>query len=207
MADCILPVRPPQIVALGVPAGYERIPCPKGCLMNSLTRREVSTRLLSTLALTGVARSALASAEETASNGVSRDCERIHQEIAFAASPARIYKALTDPKQFGQATELIMPGAAASTVISQHVGGEFSMFKGIIVGRHIEMVPNERLVQAWREKEWDAGVFSIVRFQLVPQGAATKIVFDHTGFPQGAADHLAVGWKSHYWEPLKKYLT
>jgi activator of HSP90 ATPase len=81
------------------------------------------------------------------------------------------------------------------------------MFGGIILGRHIELVPHERIVQAWREKDWTAGVYSIVRFQLAEQGAQTKLVFDHTGFPQGAAEHLAPGWWSHYWEPLRKYIS
>jgi activator of HSP90 ATPase len=77
----------------------------------------------------------------------------------------------------------------------------------VILGRHIELVPNERLVQAWREKSWAPGVYSVVRFQLIDQGSSTKLVFDHTGFPQGAAGHLAPGWWSHYWEPLQKYLA
>jgi activator of HSP90 ATPase len=175
----------------------------------TLTRRDVSTRLLRLLSLMTATGVSLASGEEsvTSDNGISRNCECIHQEITFNASPSRVYKALTDPKQFGKVTETIMPGAAATTVISPQVGGEFSMFKGIILGRHIEMVPNQRLVQAWREKDWAPGVFSVVRFLLIPDGTRTKLVFDHTGFPQGAADHLSVGWKSHYWEPLQKYFA
>ena len=177
---------------------------------NFPTRPEVSARLFSVFALAGFAGSALAVAEEPTSsvdNGISRTCECIHQEVAFTATPSRLYKALSDAEQFGRLTESIMPGAAASTAISPHVGGEFSMFKGIIVGRHIEMVPNVRLVQAWREKDWDPGHYSVVRFQLNPQPSGTRLVFDHTGFPQGAADHLSVGWKSHYWDPLQKYLA
>ncbi|HEY3616937.1 MAG TPA: SRPBCC domain-containing protein [Candidatus Sulfotelmatobacter sp.] len=94
----------------------------------------------------------------------------------------------------------------ASTEISREAGGAFSIFGGVITGRHVEFVPEERIVQAWREKDWPAGVYSVVRFQLDDQGSATKLIFDHTGFPQGAAMHLAPGWWSHYWEPLQNYL-
>jgi uncharacterized protein YndB with AHSA1/START domain len=175
---------------------------------NSLTRREVSARLFSALSFAGVAGSALAYAKETASaDGVSRNCECIHQEVLINASRERVYQALTQAKRFAKVVEFGLPGAGASTVISPHLGGEFSLFGDRIIGRHLEMVPNERLVQAWREKVWDPGIFSIVRFQLNTEGGGTKLIFDHTGFPQGAADHLAVGWKSHYWEPLKKYLA
>ncbi len=136
--------------------------------------------------------------------GISHTCEYIHQEVIFRAARKRVYQALTDEKQFKQVTDFIMKGA--STEISRVVGGMFSLFGGVILGRHIELVPDERIVQAWREKDWDPGVYSIVRFQLNEEGQDTKLVFDHTGFPQGAAVHLAPGWWSHYWEPLQKYL-
>ena len=137
---------------------------------------------------------------------ISHNCECIHQEVQFKASRARIYQALTDEKQFGKVTALSIPGA--TTTISPEVGGEFSLFGGVIIGRHLEPVPNERLVQAWRERDWSPGVYSVVKFQLSGDaGSQAMLVFDHTGFPQGRAESLARGWKSHYWEPLQKYLA
>jgi len=38
-------------------------------------------------------------------------------------------------------------------------------------------------------------------------GTGTKLIFDHTGFPAGAGEHLAVGWKSNYWDPMEKLLS
>lgn len=176
-------------------------------IQHLLTRREVSARLLSAasvLALSGPV-GASNHAPATEDNGVARNCECIHQEVVIKASRAKVYRALTDTHQFKSVTELSLPGA--STDISPAVGGAFSLFGGLIVGRHIEMIPNERLVQAWREKSWQPGVYSVVKFQLNDDGSNTKLVFDHTGFPQGAAEHLAIGWRSHYWEPLQKYLA
>lgn len=176
---------------------------------HSLTRRDVSLRLVSMLSVFGFAGKAKAMTEHLFSEAdeISRSCERIHQEVVIQATPTRVYQALTDAKQFGKVTDLTIPGAGASTTISAEAGGAFSLFGGVILGRHIELVPNERLVQAWREKSWSPGVYSIARFQLNDQGSSTRLVFDHTGFPQGAAEHLAPGWKSHYWEPLQKYLA
>jgi len=54
---------------------------------------------------------------------------------------------------------------------------------------------------------WSPGVYSIARFQFIEQGADTRIVFDHTGFPTGAARHLAQGWRENYWDPLRKLLA
>jgi activator of HSP90 ATPase len=141
-----------------------------------------------------------------------RTTEFIHQEPVFKANRKRIYEALLDTKQFDQIIQI--SGATKSmalggkpTEISREVGGAFTIFGGYITGRHIELVPNERIVQAWRVGSWAPGVYSIAKFDLVEQGASTKIVFDHTGFPKGLGEHLASGWKEHYWEPLEKFLA
>jgi activator of HSP90 ATPase len=123
----------------------------------------------------------------------------LHQEIELKASPQRIYGILLDSKQFAAFT-----GMPAN--IDAAVGGAFSMFGGMIVGRNVELVPNQRIVQAWRPTHWDSGVYSLVKFELKPQGSGTLLILDHTGFPEGEYDSLFKGWGSHYWEPLKKYL-
>jgi len=147
-----------------------------------------------------------------ANNGLSHTAEGIHQETVFQASPQRIYDALLDAKQFQQVE--LLSGAMKGTDlnakparISRDEGGTFSIFGDYIVGRQLELVPNQRIVQAWRETSWDAGIYSIVRFELKSEGSGTRLIFDHTGFPVGNGEHLAIGWKAHYWEPLEKFLS
>ena len=55
--------------------------------------------------------------------------------------------------------------------------------------------------------DWPDGVYTLVKFELKPQGSGTTVILDHTGFMEGDFDHLSAGWYSHYWEPLKKFLT
>jgi activator of HSP90 ATPase len=143
---------------------------------------------------------------------ISRSAESIHQEAAFKAGRKRVYEALTDAKQFSKVIQLSgamqamhLPDKPAE--ISRDVGGAFALFGGYITGRHVELIPNERIVQAWRTGSWAPGVYSIAKFELVEQGTGSKIVFDHTGFPKGEAEVLASGWKAHYWEPLEKLLA
>jgi activator of HSP90 ATPase len=93
------------------------------------------------------------------------------------------------------------------TEITAVAGSAFSLFGGYVSGRQIELVPNERIVQAWRAGGWGPGAYSIARFDLVEDGSGTRIVFDHLGFPRGQAQHLAAGWKVNYWEPLEKFLA
>jgi activator of HSP90 ATPase len=153
-----------------------------------------------------------ASAEPGA--GISHSAEAIHQEPSFTANRQRVYETLTDTRQFDKATQLtgVMQSPAMAkmkkpTDISGQVGGTFALFGGYITGRHIELVPGELIVQAWRTAAWSRGVYSIVRFELVEQGAGTMLRFDHTGFPAGEAEHLAAGWQANYWQPIEKLLA
>jgi activator of HSP90 ATPase len=143
---------------------------------------------------------------------ISRTAESIHQEPVIRASRKRIYEALTDAKEFDKVIQL--SGVMQSmhlpdkpSEISREVGGAFTLFGGYITGRHVELMPYERIVQAWRTGGWAPGVYSIAKFELVEQGSGTRIVFDHTGFPKGEAEVLASGWKAHYWDPLAKLLA
>jgi hypothetical protein len=124
----------------------------------------------------------LAGAEEE----ISHSAESIHQEPVLKASRKRVYEDLIGTKQFDKIIELsgvmksgMPPEANKPTEISREVGGAFTLFGGYITGRHIELVPSERIVQAWRAGGWDPGVYSIAKFEFVEQGSGTKIVFDH----------------------------
>ena len=144
---------------------------------------------------------------------ISHSQESIHQEIVFKVSRKRVYDALTVTKQFDKIIQLSPEMQAGKsfgtspTAISREPGGAFSIFGGHIIGCQIELTPSVRIVQAWRVVDWEPGVYSIAKFELIEQGAGTKLVFDHTGFPKGQAEHLAEGWKSHYWESLERFLA
>ena len=178
-------------------------------LTNGPTRRQAIVGVA--MAFGGLALAstkAWAGAEEE----ISRTAESIHQEAVFKASRKRVYEALTGAKQFDKVIQLSgvlqsMHLGDKPAEISREVGGAFTLFGGYITGRHVELVPNERIVQAWRTGGWAPGVYSIAKFELVEQGAGSKMVFDHTGFPKDEAEVLASGWKAHYWEPLEKLLA
>jgi activator of HSP90 ATPase len=147
-----------------------------------------------------------------AAEGISRTAESIHQEPVFSSSPKRVYEALTDAKQFQKVVLLSaamksMAIGMAPAEISTEPGGPFSLFGGYLTGRQLELVPNLRIVQAWRAGSWDKGDYSITKFVLQEDVSGTRIVFDHGGFPLGQAEHLAEGWHINYWEPLQKYLA
>lgn len=121
----------------------------------------------------------------------------LHDEVVVKASARRIFQLLLDSRQFAALT-----GAPAD--IDPTAGGAFSTFGKLIEGRNIELVPDQRIVQAWRPASWEPGIYSIVRFELKPHNSETMIVLDHTGFPKGDFKHLEWGWNAHYWQPMKK---
>jgi uncharacterized protein YndB with AHSA1/START domain len=122
----------------------------------------------------------------------------IHQEVDFKAAPQKVYDVLTQADGFSKFTGL-------PAEIEGKSGGSFKCFGGQITGRFIELVPGERIVQAWHVAMWPEGVYSIVKLELRPQGGGTHLVLDHAGFPEEHREHLDAGWPRMYWEPLTKY--
>jgi activator of HSP90 ATPase len=140
------------------------------------------------------------SMQEAASRPENHARTFLHQEVEFKASPQRIYEILLDSKQFAAFTG--MPAE-----IDPKEGGALKIFGGLIVARNVELIPDQRIIQAWRSEGWDKGVYSVVRFELKPHGQGTLLVLDHTGFQEGKFDSLNAGWPPRYWNPLKKFLA
>lgn len=150
-----------------------------------------------------------AMAQEKTSQPVNADSAKgitIHQEINFKVSPQLVYEALLSSKKFSDMTKKSFNMFSANSAnIDAKEGGTFSVFDGHIIGRILELVPNQRIVEAWRVIDWPAGVYSIARFELSSRGTGTQLIFDHIGFPEGLKEHLATGWQQHYWDALTVY--
>lgn len=123
----------------------------------------------------------------------------IHQEIDYDVEPKKLFETLISPQSFSEFT-------GASAHIDAAEGGRFSCFDGQITGRNIELVPGERIVQAWRVASWDPGSYSIVKFTFAKTQTGSRLTLGHSGFPEGTGEHLAAGWPKMYWNPLRRYL-
>jgi activator of HSP90 ATPase len=176
----------------------------RATVCNSITRRQVMAGAVVTFS--GLAAGSTLLEEQARSTkeapvaSANRARTSLHEETDYKASPQRIYESLIESKQFAA-----FSGAPAE--IDPKAGGAFSMFGGMIVGRNVELVSGQRVVQAWRPTHWDAGVYSIVKFELTSRGSETHVVLDHKGFPEGEFESLTKGWHEHYLEPLRKYLV
>jgi activator of HSP90 ATPase len=124
----------------------------------------------------------------------------IHLEATFQASPERVYELLINGAKFGDVTG--KPGKGGGSE-----GAYFSLFGDWLQGRQIELVPNQRIVQAWRFMDWDPGVYSFVRFTLIPEGSGTKLVLDQEGVPAAFHEHVSTNWKPFYFDAFTRHFA
>jgi activator of HSP90 ATPase len=91
--------------------------------------------------------------------------------------------------------------------MSSKVGGSFTCYDGYITGFNLELDSPKLIVQAWHSENWPPETWSIVVFKLTKlSGGKTKLSFKQVGVPEGDYAAKNKGWRTHYWEPLKKFL-
>jgi uncharacterized protein YndB with AHSA1/START domain len=97
-------------------------------------------------------------------------CKTIKQRVRFNASPATIYDLLADSRKHSAVT-------GRKATISRKVGGRFSASGDDVSGIIVDLVPGQRIVQAWRH----------VPKELIPETERT--------------------WREQYWLRIKTFLA
>jgi activator of HSP90 ATPase len=126
----------------------------------------------------------------------------IEQSVSFHATPAKLYELFMDSAKHSAATG--MPAK-----VSRKVGGKWSAFSGMILGKNLLLISNRRIVQAWRSAEWkkaDADSILVVSFEKAAGGVAT-VHLVHVGVPSYDHQGVTQGWVKFYWDPWKEYLA
>ena len=121
----------------------------------------------------------------------------IHIVYEIAASPAKVWKALTVNKEIEQ-------WSGASAEMNPKPGTEWSLWDGEIIGNNIEVIINTRLVQNWKEKNWKT--FSLVTFSLTKSKEGTTLDLVHENVPAKSYKSIEQGWHDYYLGPLKDLL-
>src|SRR5208337_866487 len=124
----------------------------------------------------------------------------INQTVVINAPPTAVFKALLDSKQHSAFT-----GEPAKVTVKR--GGAFTCYDGYITGINLELDRPKLIVQAWRSENWPRETWSVVTFKLSKlSGGKTKLSFTQVGVPAGDYAAKNDGWRTHYWQPLKRYL-
>jgi activator of HSP90 ATPase len=117
------------------------------------------------------------------------------------ATPGDLYELFMDSAKHSAATG--MPAK-----VSRKVGGKWSAFGGMILGRTLALVPNRTIVQVWRSSAWktsDPDSILVAQFEKSASGGAT-VYLTHVGVPKHDHKGVTQGWIKYYWDPWRKYL-
>jgi activator of HSP90 ATPase len=123
----------------------------------------------------------------------------LKQGLMIRASAHAIYEALMDSKKHAKFT-------SSPAKISRIVGGSFTAHGDYISGKNLELIPDKKIVQSWRASNWPVGHSSTITYLLKETKNGTKLMFSQKGIPMSDAKNITGGWKTYYWEPLKKML-
>jgi uncharacterized protein YndB with AHSA1/START domain len=128
-------------------------------------------------------------------------CKTIKQKVKFRASPLSVYNLIADGKSHQAFT-----GNLASN--DNTIGGRFSSYGGSISGINVDLVPGKRIVQAWRERKFPDGIFSMATFNLTPtDDGGTELTLTHRGVPKELIPRISAQWRELYWDKIKRFIA
>lgn len=114
------------------------------------------------------------------------------------AEPADVFTALVNPFT-------IELWSGESAIMTTEIGAEFSLWGGDIIGKNMEIIENEKLVQEWFFGEEGENA-SIVTIKIWPKGGSSSIQLTHTNIPDEAYENIVEGWNDAYLGAIKALL-
>ena len=125
-------------------------------------------------------------------------CKTIKHRVRFKIPPKSVYDLLADSRKRTEVT-------GREALMSDEVGGTFSTDAGEVTGVNVDLVPGQRLVQAWRRGDCPEGIYSMAAITLAstPSGG-TELVLTHRGVPKHLLDEIEDYWRVVYWAPMKE---
>ena len=125
--------------------------------------------------------------------------QTITQTVLIKAPPHDVFELIMDEEKHGKLTH-------SKAVVSRKIGGEFSIYDGELTGKNLELELDKKIVQFWRASDWPKGHFSTIAFNLEKVKNGTRINFVQDGVPDEFVKEISDGWKTYYWDPMKKML-
>ena len=111
--------------------------------------------------------------------------------------------------QYIYTTWLSSKGHSAMTgtdaTITAVVGKKFTAWDGYISGTNLELIPNSKIVQAWRTTSFkDSDEDSNIEIVLNEIKGKTELTLTHSNIPNDGEDYKK-GWEDYYFKPMKDY--
>ncbi len=124
----------------------------------------------------------------------------IKQIVLLNATPAEVYDMFMDSKKHGAFT-----GSPAR--MSRKIDGTFTAYGGWIKGKNLKLTAGRLIIQEWRGDDWPKGHYSKAMFLLTKHPRGTKLTFGQTGVPAQFYADIKGGWKTEYWDKMKKMIA
>jgi activator of Hsp90 ATPase protein 1 len=85
------------------------------------------------------------------------------------------------------------------------VGGEFALFSGNVVGKIVDIKPNELLVESWRFREWPSSHNSLVTLQFDgKESSCTVVTLRHESIPRADFERTKSGWHTYFFDRFRQ---
>ena len=124
-------------------------------------------------------------------------CKTIKHRVRFKIPPKSVYDLLAGSRERTEIT-------GREALMSDEVGGTFSTDAGQVTGVNVDLVPGQRLVQAWRRADFPEGIYSMAAITLAPTpSGGTELVLTHRGVPKHLLDEIEDYWRVVYWARMK----
>ena len=119
----------------------------------------------------------------------------LKQKVIINKTPHEVYEMLMDSKKHSNFTE-------AKAKISNIVGGKFTAYDDYINGINLELVPDKKIVQKWRARDWPDGHYSTVTYLLSNNKKGTILNFTQEDLPADQYKEIKQGWIDFYWNKM-----
>lgn len=123
----------------------------------------------------------------------------LHLEPIFNTTAEQLYLTFLDVQRIGAWTR----SAPFIEPMPPAVGSEFKFFGGSISGKFTHLVPNERVVQAWRLNDWKDGHYATLDMFFNQGSSETKMIVKFSGVPIGEEDRVRGNFEDYYIKSIK----
>lgn len=128
--------------------------------------------------------------------GCKLDVKTLDVVERFQCRANEIYDALTH-------TDMVTAFTRGHVKLELFKGGEFVYFGGNVSGKFDEIVPNKKIAQTWRLKQWPAGHYSNVVMELVEKDDHTELKLTQTLIPAAEFEVTKANWSRYYWDSIR----
>ncbi|XP_011551890.2 activator of 90 kDa heat shock protein ATPase homolog 1 [Plutella xylostella] len=129
--------------------------------------------------------------------GVKLDTKSIEISETFQCRGKEFYDALTR-------IEMVTAFTQGHVKMEAEKGGKFALFGGNITGEFKELVPDKKIVQYWRYKQWPEQHFSEVTIDINEKDDHTVVTVKQHLVPSAEVDKTRENWKRYYFESIKR---